>query len=281
MKMKCSTVAINGGKMKRRYFKIIMFILSLSIFGLLVTTVYSQLITNVPPDISIDEIKALVVEDFESSPTWVVETEPKPYTKGGGDEKAKKNPVPVLEIKIVDGAPSDMKPQEWQADNKGTKKDKVLGVNFRFKYPGHNTVKMTPPEPINLPGRARGLSIWVHGRGNKYYLECWVKDYEGSTHILKFGEVGFVGWRPMSVEIPEFIPQAVDSYPSTKTLTLEKFVLRSDPRERVGNVFFFFDQLKVLTQTYEVNFDGSGLEDSFESSKGTRETKPAPAGGTE
>jgi hypothetical protein len=269
----------NGGKMKRLYFKILIIISSLFLCGLCITTVYSQLITNVPPDISVDEIKALVVEDFESSPEWTVETEPKPYTKGAGDEKAKKNPVPVLEVKIVNGAPSDMKPQEWQANDKGTKKEKVLGVNFRFKYPGHNSVKLTPPKPIALPGRAKGLSIWVHGRGNRYYLEAWVKDFHGSTHILKFGSVAFVGWKPLSVEIPEYVPQEVDSYPATKILTVEKFVLRADPSEQVRNTFFFFDQLNVLTQTYEVNFDGAGLEDSFESSKDTEGSVPDTGAG--
>lgn len=229
---------------------------------------YSELITNVPPDISADKIEALVVEDFEGSPEWTVKTSPKKV------EDEEKDPVPTLELKVIDGSPSDLKPEAWQADNKGTEKTKVLGVNFEFKYPGHNSVQLIPPTPIQLPGRAQGISLWVHGRGNDYYLEAWIKDYNGDVHILEFGSVNFVGWKPLKVDIPAYIPQSVDSYPQTKILTIEKFVLRADPSERVRNTFYFFDQIKVLTQTYEVNFDGQGLEDAFESSQDTEGSRP-------
>jgi hypothetical protein len=254
----------------KRNFKILK-VAAISIVSLLLILqqASAQLITNVPPDISAEEIEALVVEDFEQSPEWEVKTEPKEVD---GDEE--KNPVPVLEMKVVDGSPSDLREEPWQADNKGTQKTKVLGVNFQFKYPGYNSVHIIPSEPIQLPGRAKGVSLWVHGRGNNYYLETWIKDYNGNVHVLKFGSVNFVGWKPLSVEIPAFIPQSVDSYPQTKILTIERFVLRADPSEDVRNTFFFFDQVKVLTQTYEVNFDGIGLEESFESSRNTEGSTP-------
>jgi hypothetical protein len=223
---------------------------------------FSKIITNVPPDISSYELRAVVVEDFETTGEWQVQSVPKQF-KATTEKAKKKNPVPVLEYKFIDGAPSDLAVEKWSHNNKGLKKTKCLGVHYRFKYPGHNSVHVIPPKPIRLPGRSQGISMWVHGRGKNYFLEAWVKDYKGNVHILKFGSVNFVGWKPVRVDIPSFIPQIIESYPQTKTLVIERFVLRSDPTEDTEDVFFFFDQLKVLTETFEVNFDGMELDKAF------------------
>jgi hypothetical protein len=256
---------MSGGIMKIQ-FKGKKSFLSLGLIALMVvttSTAFSKIVTNVDPDISAKEIKAVVVEDFEQAGEWKAETTPKKFK---GDAK-KKDPVKTIELKFVEGSPADLKVEQWTADKKGMEKKQCLGVNFEFTYPGYNSVSIIPPAPIQLPGRAHGISIWVHGRGNNYYLETWVKDYKGNVHVLKFGSVNFVGWRPMEVEVPVFIPQETESYPQTKTLKIERFVLRSDPNEIITNTFFFFDQLKVLTETFEVQFDGTGLEKSFESMK--------------
>lgn len=254
----------SGGIMKiKANKKVAVFILLIASIVLCTSTAFSKIITNVEPDISAKELRAVVVEDFEKSPQWTVTTTPRQFK----DKESNKNPVPVLEWKIVEGYPADLKVEQWSQNNKGLQKEKVFGVNFQFKYPGPNNVHVIPPEPISLPGRAHGISVWVHGRGNNYYMEVWVKDYKGNVHILKFGSINFVGWRPMQVEIPLNIPQEVDSYPQTKTLKIERFVIRSDPSEIVTNTVFFFDQIKVLTETFEVNFDGSGLESNFDSFK--------------
>ena len=107
---------------------------------------------------------------------------------------------------------------------------------------------------IELPGRSKAISLWVHGRGNPYNLEIWVKDYKGDTHILKCGSVNFVGWRPIKVSIPTFIPQSTESFPQTRVTKIVRFVLRAQPgqptQELVADNYFFFDQLKVLTDIY-------------------------------
>ena len=94
-----------------------------------------------------------------------------------------------------------------------------------------------------------------------------LKDYKDNVHILKFGSVNFVGWQPVKADIPSYIPQDTDSFPQTRTLKLERIILRSTPNASTDNTFFFFDQIKVLTETFEVNFDGEGLEKNFDSTK--------------
>ena len=169
----------------------------------------------------------------------------------------------ILDLKQNSGSPSDLVAEKWSADGKGTKKEKCLGTHFQFKYPGHNSVSIIPKDSIRFPGRVRGLSLWVQGRGKAYDLEAWIKDYTGNVHVIKFGSVNFVGWKPLKAKIPEFIPQSIESYPQTKTLVLERLVLRADPRENTEDVYFFFDQMKVLTESFEVNFDGQDLDKAF------------------
>jgi len=246
-----------------------------------VTSVDAKIITNVPPDISSLDIKAVVVEDFEGDITsWKAEPTPKKF-KTSDANKAKKDPVVTCDLKPIKGAPSDLVPEKYSSDNKGTKKEQCLGLHFQFKYPGNNSVAIIPPSPIRLPGRVKGISIWVHGRGKDLHLEAWVKDYTGNSHILKFGSLNYVGWKPMKVMVPEFIPQSIESYPQTKTLVIDRFVVRVSPNENVVDVnglqeeaFVFFDQLKVLTESFEVNFDGQDLDKAFKSDSGTKPAQP-------
>jgi hypothetical protein len=256
----------------------------------------SKIITNVPSDISSDELKALVIEDFEaaqiSEQGWVIRSEPRKFENQETEKKLKmKDPVPVLQMKIIDAFPNDMNVEEWSLTGMGKKKEKSLAVFFQFRYPGTNSIHILPPPEvewkdrtpvltynpntrkdeqergIQLPGRAKSVSIWVHGRGYPYYLEAWLKDFKGNTHIMKFGSVNFVGWRPMKADIPGNVPQSFASYPQTRVTKITRFVLRAEQNaphtELTAETFFAFDQLKVLTDVFEVNFDGSDLHKVF------------------
>lgn len=260
----------------------------------------SRLATNVDPDISGEEIQALVVEDFEKGEIgengWDLTSTPKPYVKEGEEEK---NPVPLLEIKYIKAGPNDMAVEEWSLTDKGKEKEQCLGVRFQFRYSAPNSVHiLVPPEVdwkegtpvkrynprtrqdeqergVQLPGRAQAISMWVHGRGKPYNMEVWVKDYLGATHILKMGSINFVGWRPMKVYIPSYVPQSTNTYPQTRISRITRFVLRADVNLNADDknalteeTFVFFDQLKVLTDTYEVNFDGNNLHKLWDGGSG-------------
>ena len=130
---------------------------------------------------------------------------------------------------------------------------------------------------LQLPGRVKGLSVWVHGRGNDFYLEAWVTDWKGEVHILKFGSMNFVGWQPLKAFVPPYIPQSIESYPQTKVLKIIRFVIRATPDASTEEMFMFFDQVKVLTDTFEVNFDGQGLEEAFKKGSGSQKPASRPA----
>lgn len=261
----------------------------------------SRVMTNVNPDISGEEVRAVVVEDFENvkiasnanEDGWFVTTNPKKYEKAETEEKLKrKDPVLNLEVKVVNGGPNDMLPEEWSVTELGKTKENVLGIKFKFRYPGANSVSIEPPLEVDwktkkpvmrlnpasgkeeqfrgleLPGQAKAVSLWVHGRGNPYDLEAWLEDYKGQTHIIKFGSVNFVGWRPMKAYIPNTVPQTTESYPQTKITRITRLVLRAQTHvhyeELITDTYYFFDQIKVLTDTYEVNFDGQELHELFD-----------------
>ena len=277
------------------------FIVALAIGLIQPESADSKIKTNVPSDLSSDEMKALVIEDFENGTVsdsldqdgWLAQTKPPRFKGAATEEKMKmKNPVPVLEVKFINGGPNDLATEEWSLTEQGKKKDKCLGIHFQFRYPGTNEVHIIPPKEVDwrekkpvytynpstrkdeqeraiqIPGRAKGISLWVHARGKPYVLDVWVKDYKGQTYVLKMGSIDFVGWRPMFAKIPAHVPQASETYPQTRGSKITRFVLRAvttSPREELlEDVYVFFDQLKVLTDTFEVNFDGNNLHKVFE-----------------
>ncbi|HPJ34770.1 MAG TPA: flagellar filament outer layer protein FlaA [Spirochaetota bacterium] len=269
---------------------------------------YSKIETNVPADVSGDETRAVVIEDFENSKVttkveddgWYITSNPREYTKAKDEETLKKkNPVMALDLKFIDGGPNDMRVEdEFSTTGLGKAKTKSLGLKFRFRYPGPNVVTIEAPKEVDwkertpvmtydqalrkdvqerglqLPGRAKAISLWVHGRGFPYTLELWVKDYRGDVHILEKQSINFVGWRPLTYEIPQNIPQSTDTYPVTRCTKLVKLVIREvttvggehsrTSARNASDIYVFFDQIKVLTDTYEVYFDGQNLHKAFE-----------------
>lgn len=242
----------------RRFILVTMTVLAVTVGGVgFSDNAQSQLNSPLGDDTDAMELRSIVVEGWEGAP-WLVDANPGP-------------PESTVEVNTVEGRPSNL---AFDERNK-----RSLGLRFQFIYPGNNMIVLKPTEDrrvrryigqldadnrpkfvevpgIELPGKVKAISIWVLGRGAKYALEGWVEDWKGDTHIFKFGMVDFIGWRPMTVNIPEGVPQGVDSYPQTKTLVFKKFVIRSLPTSNQEKVVLFMDSLKVLTTLYDVYFDG-------------------------
>jgi hypothetical protein len=168
-----------------------------------------------------------------------------------------------------------------------------LGINARFDRRGYNWIDIYPvladdpegvPVGIPVPGKLKRVDMWVWGSNLRYYMEIFLKDYQGVIHVLNFGSVYFKGWRNMSVNVPGNINQMVwtesepllrgkelglnvsdnpqfRDEPAYPSLHFVKFRLWTQPVERVENFYIYFKQLKILTDINEALFDGWDLAD--------------------
>jgi hypothetical protein len=152
---------------------------------------------------------------------------------------------------------------------------RVLGIHGKFDRMGYNYVEIFPvrtgkdsegndrlvPREILLPGRVKNLDLWVWGANFDYYLEAHFMDYRGISHVLPLGSIKYKGWRNLSVNIPNYIPQSVIYAPALKGLKLVKFVIWTRPTEKVDDFFVYLDEVKVFSDMFENLWDGEGLGD--------------------
>ncbi|MDR0316413.1 MAG: flagellar filament outer layer protein FlaA [Treponema sp.] len=145
---------------------------------------------------------------------------------------------------------------------------KSLGIHGRFDRRGYNWIDVYPvaadgetPFEIPMPGRVRNIDMWVWGSNLNYYMEVYVRDYQGMVHLLPLGNISYTGWRNLRVNVPGHIPQAKRILPSLAALHFVKFRIWTQPTERVNDFYIYLKQFKVLTDTFESLFDGDDLAD--------------------
>ncbi|MDR3343875.1 MAG: flagellar filament outer layer protein FlaA [Treponema sp.] len=161
----------------------------------------------------------------------------------------------------------------WPAALFGSNRDeqdlKSLGIWGRFDRRGYNWVDVYPVAAggeedaeaveIPIPGRVRYVDMWVWGSNLKYYIEAYFRDYQGRVYTVKLGSIAYEGWKNLQVAIPSSIPQAKKVLPRLAPLTFIKFRIWTQPNEQVDNFYIYFDQFKVLTDTFEAPYDGDEL----------------------
>ena len=166
----------------------------------------------------------------------------------------------------------------WPMALFGTNRDgrdlKSLGIWGKFDRRGYNWIDIYPvltgsesdeEEPqifeIPVPGRIQYLDMWVWGSNLNYYMEAYFRDHQGVVHNLYMGSLAYQGWKNLRTRIPTNIPQSKRILPRYAGLTFVKFRIWTTPMERVDNFYVYFDQMKVLTDTFESLYDGDELAD--------------------
>ena len=151
--------------------------------------------------------------------------------------------------------------------NREGKTIKSLGIHGRFDRRGYNWIDLYPvngdgdPFEIPMPGRIRYLDLWVWGSNLDFNVEAFVRDHQGTVHIVKLGNLGYTGWKNLRANIPNHISQAKRVQPSLARLHFVKFRIWTSPAESVDNFYIYLKQFKVLTDTFESPFDGDELAD--------------------
>ena len=164
----------------------------------------------------------------------------------------------------------------WPIALFGTNRDgknlKSFGIWGKFDRRGYNWIDIYPvkaesdpddPEPfeIPIPGRLQYMDMWVWGSNLNFYMEAYFRDYQGVVHCLHMGNLAYQGWRNLRVRIPTSMPQAKRVLPRLANLTFVKFRVWTTPMERVDNFYVYFNQMKILTDTFESLYDGDELGD--------------------
>ncbi len=159
-----------------------------------------------------------------------------------------------------------------------------LGIAMLFDRKEYNWVDIIPgkksgsgdgatyePLELPLPGRVKMLDMWIWSGNYNYYIEAYIRDYTGIVHIIPMGDLNHVGWKNFRANIPASVPQSKKYLPRSENLTLVKFRIWTRPTEVVASptkadapmeakaIYFYFDQLKILTDTFETLFDGDSL----------------------
>ncbi|OHD13376.1 MAG: hypothetical protein A2Z96_02440 [Spirochaetes bacterium GWB1_48_6] len=146
-----------------------------------------------------------------------------------------------------------------------------LGIHGKFDRKGFNYVEIYPVKddgtgklihaPYSLPGIAKMIDIWVWGSLYNYTLEVHLRDFQGIPHVLEMGSLWYKGWKNLTVRVPSGIRQTQNQIPNYQGMQLTKFVVRTNPNERVDNFYVYFDNLKVLSDMHLNPFDGRELAD--------------------
>jgi hypothetical protein len=148
---------------------------------------------------------------------------------------------------------------------------RALGILGNFTRPGYNWVDVYPVAAnedgeeaafeIPLPGRVQNLDLWIWGANLNFYLDAYVRDYQGVVHVIRMGDLNFKGWKNLRVPIPSNIRQSKRVLPNFAGLRFVKFRLWTRPAEQMGDFYVYLDQFKILSDTFESFFDGDDLAD--------------------
>jgi hypothetical protein len=164
-----------------------------------------------------------------------------------------------------------MWPMALFGSNKEEKDLKILGIHGKFDRQGYNWIDVYPvatesedgeepgPVEIPIPGRVKYLDMWVWGSNLNYTVEAYVRDYQGVVHVIELGKIAYEGWKNLRVAVPAGLPQAKRVLPRLAALRFIKFRIWTPPRELVNDFYVYFDQFKVLSDTFESIFDGDEL----------------------
>ncbi|HEY9594617.1 MAG TPA: flagellar filament outer layer protein FlaA, partial [Spirochaetia bacterium] len=114
---------------------------------------------------------------------------------------------------------------------------------------------------IPIPGRVQSVNMWVWGANYNYWIDAYVRDYQGIDHVVHLGSLNFAGWRNLSAGISTAIPQSRKYIPRYAGLELTKLVMWTAPDEKVDDFYLFIDELTVITDLFETRFDGEDLAD--------------------
>ena len=158
---------------------------------------------------------------------------------------------------------------------------KSFGVSASWSRKGYNWVDVIPaannPQYLKpFPGRIKSIDMWVWGANYNYELYLSLENSDKYAYNLRMGDLRFVGWKSLSLQVPATIMSYGNQryIPRKDGLTLKRIRIYTQPTERVDRFNVFFDNMRIITDTFGGEFDGIEIERLLEQ-RGKTSAKPA------
>ncbi|MFP4113325.1 MAG: flagellar filament outer layer protein FlaA [Spirochaetota bacterium] len=171
----------------------------------------------------------------------------------------------VIESRRFEGGPADKEPlPEEEEIGIATPDEFVLGVKASFFRRGNAEIYVQPIRPLQVPGIAKTISVWVVGRNFNHRLNVVVADYFGNVNVLNMGTLNFSGWKEMTVAVPPTLVQRDYHYNDRMGIQILGFMIEPALLETYGTYYVYFDGLRVLTDLFaEESRDEDDMVDSW------------------
>jgi hypothetical protein len=190
------------------------------------------------------KLKEVSVDKFESEGTWTAAM--------SADEG-------VIKGRLFDGSPASKKAIPDESEMK-IPDEMVYGVKVDFFRRGYNSFTVTAVKPLPVEGIAKTVSVWVVGRNYNHTMKLILEDYWGKQFELYMGKLNHSGWKLMTVAIPPQNPDGKSGiiqkdyhYSTRMGLKIVGFRVECDPEDAYGSYFIYFDDLRVVSDLYEMS----------------------------
>ena len=173
----------------------------------------------------------------------------------------------VIQGRLFEGSPKQKKPIP-EEENLNLPDSKVYGTKVSYYRRGYNSFEVRAVKPIPVEGITKTVSVWVVGRSYPHVLKLILEDYMGQQFELYVGKLNHAGWKLMTVAVPPQnaagtgIVQKDYHYGTSMGLKIVGFRIECNPWEAYGNYYIYFDDLRAVTDLYEVDLrDDDDMKD--------------------
>lgn len=173
----------------------------------------------------------------------------------------------IISSRLFNGSPMMKEPLKGEEDAEDSK---VLGVKVEFFRRGVNSFYITSTRPIPIEGVTKTISLWVAGRNMDHDMYVLIQDYFGNNFELYLGNLGFSGWKKLTVAVPPtpdgehgIIQQS--AYNGVKPgIRILGFRVDCNPMLAKGQYYLYLDDLRVVTDLYDIeNRDEDDINDDW------------------
>jgi hypothetical protein len=128
---------------------------------------------------------------------------------------------------------------------------KYLGVKV-FAKKG-DTFQIFPAKPLEINKYCKAISVWVYGKKFSGELTMIVQDVSGTNHRLVFGNLQFLGWKKLTVNLDKKIKQQDQYLEKEKSLRILHFQYRpgNDTLHPEWQYFYIDDITATVRDKYK------------------------------